>query len=127
MNNEDNAPEFIEEADVNLAAIVHGNIARANEAVKLMERTLSDGADIYSIPREIVVALVEIIKTDVKMVTDMFEENQQFHDQAQKWQALRDKGRQDLVQSNIQSFDAGRKFQRDVSSGKIQTEVNPGE
>lgn len=92
----DNTPEELSvDQDLKLAAIVHSNIAASNEAIRIFEESLK-GTDeegnlieVFSTPREIVEGLTEVLKTNVKMVTEMFEENNLFHEQAKQWAKLR--------------------------------------
>jgi len=91
---EENKQEHKEaDQDLTLAAIVHNNVTASKEAIGLLEKSLEGGEDVYSVPRDILTAIKELLETNVKMVTEMFEENQQFHEQAEKWQKLRDQGR----------------------------------
>lgn len=82
--------------DLNLAAIVHSNIAASKEAIRIFEESLvetdeyGDTIDVFSTPREVIEGLLALLKTNVKMVTEMFEENSMFHEQADQWQRLRD-------------------------------------
>lgn len=95
MSDETPTPEDLtKDQDFNLAAIVHNNIAASNEVISIFENSLKDESiDVFSTPREVVEALVVILKTNVKMVTEMFEENSMFHEQARRWEQLRDGGR----------------------------------
>ena len=82
-----------------LAAAVHGNIASSNQIIAIFEKSLMDTneegelIEVFSTPRAIIETLTEVLKTNVKMVTDMFEENTEFHEQAETWRKLREKGR----------------------------------
>jgi hypothetical protein len=67
-------PSF--EEDANLASLVHSVVSNSNELAEAIDKVMKDPADVYHVPPNLFAEMAELLRTDAKLISKLYEENQ---------------------------------------------------